>query len=65
MDVPQDCFGGQRGPVADALNLNAGVALAAAQVSLSPGKVLFGTFSILKICMIRAILAMLLSLSSR
>ena len=28
----QDVFGGQRGPVADALNLNAGVALAAAKV---------------------------------
>ena len=30
----QDVFGGQRGPVADALNLNAGVALAAAKVRL-------------------------------
>lgn len=29
----QDCFGGQRGAVADALCLNAGVALAACQVT--------------------------------
>ena len=29
----QDAFGGARGPVADALNLNAGVALAAAMVA--------------------------------
>jgi len=30
--ILRDVFGGQRGPVADALNLNAGVALAACQV---------------------------------
>lgn len=29
----QDAFGGARGPVADALNLNAGVALAAATLA--------------------------------
>ena len=32
--ILRDVFGGQRGPVADALNLNAGVALAACQVSV-------------------------------
>ena len=30
--ILRDVMGGQRGPVADALNLNAGVALAACQV---------------------------------
>jgi anthranilate phosphoribosyltransferase len=30
--ILQDVFGGARGPVADALNLNAGYALAAAEV---------------------------------
>jgi hypothetical protein len=34
--ILRDVFGGLRGPVADALNLNAGVALAAAQVAASP-----------------------------
>jgi anthranilate phosphoribosyltransferase len=34
--VPQDVFGGAQGAVADALNLNAGVALAAAQVASTP-----------------------------
>ena len=31
--ILMDVFGGQRGPVADALNLNAGVALAACQLA--------------------------------
>ncbi len=31
-----DVFGGQKGAVADALNLNAGVALAAAKIAKSP-----------------------------
>lgn len=34
--ILRDVFGGQRGPVADALNLNAGVALAACQVAKNP-----------------------------
>ena len=34
--ILMDVFGGQKGPVADALNLNAGVALAAAKVANSP-----------------------------
>jgi anthranilate phosphoribosyltransferase len=34
--ILRDVFGGQRGPVADALNLNAGVALAACQVARTP-----------------------------
>ena len=34
--ILMDVFGGQRGPVADALCLNAGVALAAADVAKSP-----------------------------
>ncbi|KAK9803191.1 hypothetical protein WJX73_000329 [Symbiochloris irregularis] len=34
--ILRDVFGGQRGPVADALNLNAGVALAACKVTSSP-----------------------------
>lgn len=34
--ILRDVFGGARGAVADALNLNAGVALAAAQVAASP-----------------------------
>lgn len=33
-----DVFGGARGAVADALNLNAGVALAAAEVASSPAE---------------------------
>ena len=33
-----DAFGGARGPVADALNLNAGVALAACEVAGSPAE---------------------------
>ena len=32
----QDVFGGERGAVADALNLNAGVALCACQVAATP-----------------------------
>lgn len=32
----QDAFGGERGPVADALNLNAGVALNACKVAATP-----------------------------
>lgn len=34
--ILRDVFGGARGPVADALNLNAGYALAAAQVTKTP-----------------------------
>ena len=33
-----DAFGGARGPVADALNLNAGVALAACEVAATPAE---------------------------
>ena len=33
-----DVFGGARGPVADALNLNAGVALAACEVAPTPAE---------------------------
>ncbi len=33
-----DVFGGARGAVADALNLNAGVALAAAEIAASPAE---------------------------
>lgn len=36
--ILQDTFGGSRGPVADALNLNAGVALAAAHVAATPAE---------------------------
>ena len=36
--ILRDAFGGQRGPVADALNLNAGVALAAAGIAASPAE---------------------------
>lgn len=34
--ILSDVFGGARGSVADALNLNAGVALAAAEIAASP-----------------------------
>lgn len=34
----KDVFGGQRGPVADALNLNAGVALCAADIAKTPAE---------------------------
>jgi anthranilate phosphoribosyltransferase len=34
--ILRDVFGGARGPVADALNLNAGYALAAAEVAVDP-----------------------------
>eukprot|EP00967_Tisochrysis_lutea_P066634 scaffold86891_cov17-Tisochrysis_lutea.AAC.1 len=34
--ILMDVFGGAQGPVADALNLNAGVALAAAQIAPDP-----------------------------
>ena len=34
----RDVFGGQRGAVADAMNLNAGVALAAAGIAASPAE---------------------------
>ena len=33
-----DVFGGARGPIADALNLNAGVALAACEVAATPAE---------------------------
>lgn len=35
-NILRDVFGGARGPVADALNLNAGYALAAAKVTATP-----------------------------
>ena len=37
-DVQQDVFGGERNAIADALNLNAGVALHAADVASSPAE---------------------------
>jgi anthranilate phosphoribosyltransferase len=36
--ILMDVFGGARGPVADALNLNAGVALAACELAASPAE---------------------------
>lgn len=36
--ILSDVFGGARGAVADALNLNAGVALAAAEIAASPAE---------------------------
>lgn len=36
--ILSDVFGGVRGPVADALNLNAGVALAACEAAASPAE---------------------------
>jgi anthranilate phosphoribosyltransferase len=36
--ILSDVFGGTRGAVADALNLNAGVALAAAEIAASPAE---------------------------
>lgn len=35
---PQDVFGGERNAIADALNLNAGVALHAANMAASPAE---------------------------